>query len=144
MTTNSKEYQRAYYAAHKEKIAAYYRKYRAEKKMAEIKADPNPRLFDMREDYKSSTKQDFQSIVRQPELTYSQRYYAENRDRIRAQQKAGRERKKRLAKQREYYAANRERILKQQREYQHKKSKEKRMSNSFLGRMILKFKSLFK
>lgn len=144
MATNSKEYQRAYYAAHREQIKAYYREYNKKKRLEKAKANPNPRLFDMREDYSTPTKEDFKAVAYQPELTYSQKYYAANRDRIRAKQKETRERNKRLAKQREYYSANRERILEQQRAYQRKKYKEKRMSKTFLGRLTLKFKSLFK
>ena len=52
----------------------------------------------MRVDFTTPTREDFKSVAHQPELTYSQRYYAENRDRIRAQQKETRERNKRLSK----------------------------------------------
>lgn len=143
MTTNSKEYARKYYAEHKEMFREASRKYQEKKKLEKKLRVTNPRLFDMREDYKTPTKEDFQSVPTK-ELTYSQKYYAENREKIRAKQKETRERNKRLQKQRAYYAANRERILEQQRWYQHKKTKEKRMSKTFLGRLTLKFKSLFK
>lgn len=143
MTTNSKEYARKYYAEHKEMFREASRKYQEKKKLEKRLRVTNPRLFDMREDYKTPTKEEFQAVPVK-ELTYSQKYYAANRDRIRAKQKETRERNKRLAKQREYYSANRERILEQQRAYQRKKYKEKRMSKTFLGRLTLKFKSLFK
>ena len=143
MATNSKEYARKYYAEHKEMFREASRKYQEKKKLEKRLRVTNPRLFDMREDYTTPTKEEFQAVPVK-ELTYSQKYYAANRDRIRAKQKETRERNKRLAKQREYYSANRERILEQQRVYQHKKAKEKRMSKTFLGRLTLKFKSLFK
>lgn len=143
MTTNSKEYARKYYAEHKEMFREASRKYQEKKKLEKRLRVTNPRLFDMREDYKTPTKEEFQAVPTK-ELTYSQKYYAENREKIRAKQKETRERNKRLAKQREYYSANRERILEKQRAYQRKKYKEKRMSKTFLGRLTLKFKSLFK
>lgn len=114
MTTNSKEYARKYYAEHKEMFREASRKYQEKKKLEKKLRVTNPRLFDMREDYKTPTKEDFQSVPTK-ELTYSQKYYAENRGKIRAKQKETRERNKRLQKQRAYYAANRERILEQQR-----------------------------
>lgn len=143
MTTNSKEYARKYYAEHKEMFREASRKYQEKKKLEKRLRVTNPRLFDMREDYKTPTKEEFQAVPTK-ELTYSQKYYAENRERIRAQQQAKRKRDKINAKQRAYYAAHRERILEQQRWYQKKKTQEKRMSKTFLGRLTLKFKSLFK
>lgn len=143
MTTNSKEYARKYYQEHKEMFREASKRYQEKKKLEKRLRITNPRLFDMREDYTTPTKEEFQAVPVK-ELTYSQKYYAANRDRIRAKQKETRERNKRLAKQREYYSANRERILEQQRAYQRKKYKEKRMSKTFLGRLTLKFKSLFK
>lgn len=144
MATNSREYSRKYYAEHREMFREASRKYQEKRKLEKQLKVTNPRLFDMREDYKTPTKEDFQAVAYQPELTYSQKYYAENKERIKAKQKETRERNKRLAKQRAYYAAHRERILEQQRWYQRKKTKEKRMSKTFLGRLTLKFKSLFK
>lgn len=143
MATNSKEYARKYYAEHKEMFREASRRYQEKKKLEKKLRVTNPRLFDMREDYKTSMREEFQAVPTK-ELTYSQRYYAENKERIKAKQRETRERNKRLAKQREYYSANRERILEQQRAYQRKKYKEKRMSKTFLGRLTLKFKSLFK
>ena len=143
MTTNSKEYARKYYAEHKEMFREASRKYQEKKRLEKRLRVTNPRLFDMREDYKTPTKEEFQSVPTK-ELTYSQKYYAENKEKIRAKQKETRERNKRLSKQRAYYAAHRERILEQQRWYQKKKTQEKRMSKTFLGRLTLKFKSLFK
>lgn len=141
MATNSKEYARKYYAEHKEMFREASRRYQEKKKLE--KKLTNPRLFDMREDYKTSMREEFQAVPTK-ELTYSQKYYAENKEKIKAKQRETRERNKRLAKQREYYSANRERILEQQRAYQRKKYKEKKMSKTFLGRLALKFKSLFK
>lgn len=91
----------------------------------------NPRLFDMREDYTTPTRQDFQGIP-QRELTYSQRYYAENRERIRAQQKETRRRKKVNEKQRAYYAANREHICEMQRKNRLAKKRREKLSKTFL------------
>ena len=143
MWKNTKEYQRAYYAAHRQLYLDAQKRYREKKKREQAMANPNPRLFDMREDYKTPTKEEFQSVPTK-ELTYSQKYYAENKEKIRAKQKETREKNKRLQKQRAYYAAHRERILEQQRLYQKKKTQEKKMSKTFLGRLTLKFKSLFK
>ena len=131
MTTNSREYSRKYYAEHKEMFKEASRKYQQKRKLEKQLMVSNPRLFDLREDYKTPTKEDFQAVPTK-ELTYSQKYYAENREKIRAKQKETRERNKRLTRQRAYYAANRERILEQQRNYQHKKTKEKRMSKTFM------------
>ena len=139
MPTNRADYMREYYASHKEQIQAQQRAY-YKKKMAEKKA--NPWLLDLRVDYKTPTTEDFKAISTK-ELTYSQKYYAENKEKIRAKQRETRERNKKLSKQRAYYAANRERILEQQRKYQHKKTQEKRMSKTFFGRVVLKVKKIF-
>lgn len=134
MTTNRPGYMRAYYESHKEQIRAnqkaYYKRKQAEK-------TSNPRLFDLREDYKTPTREDFQAIPAK-ELTYSQKYYAENREKIREKQQKKRADDKRKAKQRAYYAEHRERILEQQRSYWAKKSRKKRLSKSFWGRIYLK------
>lgn len=139
MSTNRPGYMRAYYESHKEQIRTYQKAY-YKRKQAEKRA--NPWLLDLREDYKTPTREDFQAIPTK-ELTYSQKYYAENREKIRTKQRETRERNKRLSKQRAYYAAHRERILEQQRWYQKKKTKEKRMSKTFFGRMVLKVKKIF-
>lgn len=136
MTTNTKEYQRAYYAAHREERKAYYREYNRKRKL-ERGWLTNARLFDLREDYKTPTKEEFQAVP-QKELTYSQKYYAANKERIKAQQKAARDRKKRTEKQRAYYAAHRERIVEQQRAYHQRKAKERRMAKTWYGRLYLK------
>lgn len=128
---------RKYYAEHKEKFREASRAYQERKKLEKSLRVSNPRLFDMREDYTTPTKQDFEKIP-QRELTYSQRYYAENRERIRAQQKEARRRKKINEKQRAYYAANREHICELQRKSRLAKKRKERLSKSFLGRICLK------
>lgn len=143
MAKNSREYSRKYYAEHKEMFRESSRKYREKKRLEQMLKQSNPRLFDMREDFKAGVREEFQAIPTK-ELTYSQRYYAANKERIRAQQKEARERKKKTEKQRAYYEANKERITAQQRAYHQRKAKEKRMSKTWYGRMALKFKSLFK
>ncbi len=162
MVTNRKGYMRAYYQAHKEKMRdyqrAYYEKHKDEqnarhkeyykthrdsiKEKNKVKAQANPRLFDMREDYATPTREDFQSIPKETR-TKSQIYYAENREKVKAYQRTYREKKKKREKQRAYYEANKERIAAQQREYHSKKAKEKRMSKTFLGRITLKVKKFF-
>lgn len=137
MTTNRTEYMRDYYNSHKEKIQAQQRE--AYKRRMAKKA--NPWLLDIRVDYKTPTKEDFQSVPKERELTYSQKYYAENRERIRAQQQAKRKRDKINAKQREYYAANRERILTRQKEL---RAKKKCTKPSFVSRVKLAFRMLVK
>jgi len=140
MTANRKEYAMAYYQAHKEQLREYQRAYQRKKRSSKM---PNPWLLDTRVDYKTPTREDFKAI---PEIrsSYNKEYYAANRERIRAQQRQRRLDDKRKAKQRAYYAENRDRILEQQKKYHSKKTKEKKMSKTFLGRLKLKFKSLFK
>lgn len=137
MVTNSKEYARKYYAEHKEMFRESSKRYQEKKKLEKRLRVTNPRLFDMKEDYATPTKQDFEQIP-QRELTYSQRYYAENRERIRAQQKESRRRKKVNAKQREYYAANREHICEMQRKNRQTKKRREKLSKTFLWRLYLK------
>ena len=134
MTTNTKEYQRAWYAAHKEERRAYFKEYNKRKKERQA----NPWLLDTRVDYKTPTKEDFQAVPREKELTYSQKYYAENRERIREKQKEARARKKRNEKQRAYYAANKEHLCELQRKSYARRQREKKLSKTFLGRLYLK------
>ena len=134
MTTNTKEYQRAWYAAHKEERRAYFKEYNKKKKERQA----NPWLLDTRVDYKTPTKEDFQAVPREKELTYSQKYYAENRERIREKQKEARARKKRNEKQRAYYAANKEHLCELQRKSYARRQREKKLSKTFLGRLYLK------
>ena len=137
MTTNSREYARKYYQEHKEKFREASKAYWERKKLEKQLKVSNPRLFDMREDYKTPTREKFQEVPKK-ELTYSQRYYAENRERIREQQRLSRKRKKINAKQREYYAKNREHICEMQKKNRMKKQRAERLSKSFFGRMYLK------
>lgn len=139
MTSNSKEYAKAYYSAHKEHIAAYQRAYYKKRK----EKIANPWLLDTRVDYRTPTKEDFKAIPTK-ELTYNQRYYAENRERIRAQQKQKRIDDKRKAKQRAYYAENREHICELQNKSRAKKKRKEKLSKSFWGRLVLKIENLFK
>lgn len=134
MATNTKEYQRAWYAAHKEERRAYFKEYNKRKKERQA----NPWLLDTRVDYKTPTKEDFQAVPREKELTYSQKYYAENRERIREKQKEARARKKRNEKQRAYYAANKEHLCELQRKSYARRQREKKLSKTFLGRLYLK------
>lgn len=137
MTTNSKEYMRKYYAEHKEKFREASKAYRERKKLEKRLKVSNPRLFDPREDYSAQVKEKFQSIPKR-ELTYAQKYYAENRERIREQQRLSRKRKKTNAKQREYYAKNREHICELQRKGRQAKKRKEKLSKTFLWRLYLK------
>lgn len=137
MTTNSKEYARKYYQEHKEALKESHKRYQEKKRIEKMLKQTNPRLFDMREDFSTPTRQDFQAIPQQ-ELTYSQRYYAANRDRIRAKQNESRRRQKINAKQREYYAKNREHICEMQRKNRAAKKRQGKLSKTFLGRLYLK------
>lgn len=134
MTTNTKEYQRAYYVAHREERKAYYREYNKRKK---LEKQTNPKLFDMREDYKTSIREEFKEVP-QGELTYSQKYYAANKERIRAQQKIAREKKRAVEKRRAYYIEHREHLCEMQRKNYAKKKKRERLSKTFMGRLYLK------
>ena len=126
---------RAYYESHKEKIQAQQRDY-YKKRKAERQA--NPWLLDTRVDYKTPTKEDFQAVPKEKELTYSQKYYAENKERIREQQRISRKKKKAAEKQRAYYAANREHLCELSRKSYAKRQREKKLSKTFLGRLYLK------
>lgn len=133
MTTNRAGYMRAYYESHKEQIQAQQRAYykRKKERMA------NPWLLDTRVDYKTPTREDFQAVPTK-ELTYSQKYYAENREKIREKQKETRAKKKRNEKQRAYYAANREHLCELQRKSYARRQREKKLSKTFMGRLYLK------
>jgi len=135
MPTNRAGYMRAYYESHKEQIQAqqraYYKKRKAEKQA-------NPWLLDTRVDYKTPTREDFQAVPKEKELTYSQKYYAENKERIKEQQRLSRKKKKAAEKQRAYYAANKEHICELQRKSYAKRQREKKLSRTFLGRLYLK------
>ena len=127
MTKNSKEYARKYYE---------------EKKLEKRLKVTNPRLFDLREDYKTPTKEDFKSVPIRAS-SYNKEYYEKNKEKIRIQQRESRLKKRAAEKRKVYYEANRERILEQQRKYQHKKAREKKLSKTFLWRMKLKFEKIF-
>ena len=98
----------------------------------------NPWLLDTRVDYKTPTREDFQAVPKEKELTYSQKYYAENKERIREQQRLSRAKKKRNEKQRAYYAANKEHLCELSRKSYAKRQREKKLSKTFLGRLYLK------
>ena len=135
MTTNRAGYMRAYYESHKERIQAqqrdYYKRRKAEKQA-------NPWLLDTRVDYKTPTREDFQAVPKEKELTYSQKYYAENKERIREQQRISRAKKKRNEKQRAYYAANKEHLCELSRKSYAKRQREKKLSKTWYGRLYLK------
>lgn len=137
MTTNSREYSRKYYAEHREMFRESSKRYQEKKKLEKMLKQSNPRLFDMREDYKTPTKEEFQTVPIK-ELTYSQRYYAENKERIREQQRLSKKKKKAAEKQRAYYAANREHLCELQRKSYARKQRVKRLSKTFMGRLYLK------
>ena len=134
MTTNRAGYMRAYYESHKERIQSQQRDYykRKKEKMA------NPWLLDTRVDYKTPTREDFQAVPKEKGLTYSQKYYAENKERIKEQQRISRKKKKAAEKQRAYYAANREHLCELSRKSYAKRQREKKLSKTFLGRLYLK------
>lgn len=99
----------------------------------------------MREDYRTPTAQTFRDLPKQ-ELTYAQKYYAENRERIREQQRLGRERKKKREKQRAYYAKNRKKILEQQRNYRRSMRQayvQSQQPVGFVDRIVARFRNLF-
>lgn len=137
MTTNSKEYSRKYYAEHREMFRESSKRYQEKKRLEKKLKITNPGLFDMREDYRTPTREDFQQVP-QRELTYSQRYYAENRERIREQQRLSRKKKKTAEKQRAYYAEHREHLCELQRKNYAKRQRQKKLSKTFLGRLYLK------
>lgn len=131
MTTNSREYARKYYAEHKEMFREASKRYQEKKKLEKRLKVTNPRLFDLREDYKTPTKEDFKSVPIRTS-SYNKEYYEKNKEKIRIQQRESRLKKRAAEKRKVYYEANRERILEQQRKYQHKKAREKKLSKTFL------------
>lgn len=135
MTTNRTGYMRAYYESHKEQIQAQQRAY-YKRKQAERQA--NPWLLDTRVDYRTPTREDFQAVPKEKELTYSQKYYAENKERIKEQQRISRKKKKAAEKQRAYYAANREHLCELSRKSYAKRQREKKLSKTWYGRLYLK------
>lgn len=134
MTTNRAGYMRAYYESHKERIQAQQKDYykRKKERMA------NPWLLDTRVDYKTPAREDFQAVPKEKELTYSQKYYAENKERIKEQQRISRKKKKAAEKQRAYYAANREHLCELSRKSYAKRQREKKLSKTWYGRLYLK------
>lgn len=130
MTTNSKEYQKAYYEANKERIKQQQREYYLKKRA-------NPKLFDMREDYKTPTREEFKEIPT-PKLSKAMEYYYANRERILEQQRDRRRREKINAKQREYYAKNKKRLREQQNKRREDARKLEKFSKSFIGKICLK------
>ena len=131
MTTNSKEYMRKYYAEHKEKFREASRAYQERKKLKKNLKVSNPRLFDLREDYKTPTKEAFKSVPTRTS-SYNKEYYEKNKERIREQQRLSRKRKKINEKQREYYAKNREHICELQRKNRQTKKRREKLSKTFL------------
>lgn len=145
MTTNKKEYARAYYEAHKEHIKEYYREYNKKRRMEKLRAEAkaNPWLFNMDVDYATPTREDFKAVAPEKKLTYSQKYYAENKERIREQQKETRARKKRNERQREYYATHKEHLCELQRKGYARRQREKRLSKTTFWRIWLKIERVF-
>lgn len=138
MVTNSKEYARAYYHANKEKFKEARLRWLDKQKA--LKSTAN--LHDG-ERFKQVVREEFREVPT-PTLTYSQMYYAANKEAIKAKQKQKRISDKRKAYQKEYYAEHRERIAEQQRTYYLKRQKEKKMSKNFFGRIVLSIKKFVK
>ena len=92
---------------------------------------------------KPEYREAFQSVP-QPKMSKAMEYYYANRERILEQQRANRKRAKINAKQREYYAKNKEHIQELSRKSYAKRSREKKLSKSFLGRMLLKVEKIVK
>lgn len=137
MTTNSREYSRKYYAEHKEMFREASKRYQEKKKLEKRLKVTNPRLFDLREDYKAPTEEEFRTVPVRTS-SYNREYYLKNRDRIRAQQKESRRRKKINEKQREYYAKNKEHIRAQQKRHRAEKKRQEKLSKTFMWRLYLK------
>lgn len=131
MATNSREYSRKYYAEHKEMFREASKRYQERKKLEKRLKVTNPRLFDLREDYKTPTKEEFKSVPTRTS-SYNKEYYEKNKERIREQQRLSRKRKKINEKQREYYAKNREHICELQRKNRQTKKRREKLSKTFL------------
>lgn len=131
MTTNSREYSRKYYAEHKEMFREASKRYQEKRKLEKRLKVTNPRLFDLREDYKTPTKEEFKAVPVRTS-SYNKEYYEKNKERIREQQRLSRKRKKINEKQREYYAKNREHICELQRKNRQTKKRREKLSKTFL------------
>lgn len=142
MSTNSKEYQKRYYEEHKEKIRASQRAY-YKRQREKAEAYSNPKLFDMREDYRTPTKEEFKQ-VEAPKMSKAMEYYYANREHILELQRASRKKAKRNARQREYYAKNKEHIQELSRKSYAKRYREKKLSKTFWGRIRLKIEKFVK
>lgn len=97
----------------------------------------NPSLFDMREDYKTPTRQDFKE-VKEPKMSKAMEYYYANREHILELQRVNRRKKKVNAKQRGYYTKNKEHICALQKKSRAKKKRQEKLSKTFLWRLYLK------
>ena len=139
MTTMPTSYNRAYYQKNKDRIKAQQKAYR-ERKKAER---GNPKLVDTRESMKPEYKEAFQTVP-QPTRSEAMEYYYANRERILEQQRARRKKAKANAKQREYYAKNKEHLRELSRINYSKRQREKRLSKSFIGRIVLKVEKFVK
>ena len=128
---------RKYYAEHREAIRESAKRYNERKKLEKRLKVTNPRLFDMKEDYRTPTREDFQK-VETPKMSKSMEYYYANRERILEQQRENRAKKKRNEKQRAYYAANREHICELQKKNRASKKRQEKLSKTFMGRLYLK------
>lgn len=119
MSTNRSGYLKAYYQTHKEQYREYARKaYEKKKALRGI--------------------EEIQSIIVEP--SYSQRYYAANREAIKAKQKLYRENKKKKDAQRAYYETHKEQYRAYAKKAYDKKKRKERLSKTFLGRLRLKIK----
>lgn len=110
--------------------------------MRKTKINPQQvRLFDPREE--SGYREAFRSVPKTSSTTYSSEYYAQNRERICANQRAYYKKKKRNEKARTYYAAHRDHLLELQRKSYKKRLRRNRLSQSWLWRVWLRIETLF-
>lgn len=98
------------------------------------------RLFDPRE--KSNYREAFRSVPKQ-ETNYQKEYYAKNRERILANQKANYKKKKTAEKARAYYAEHREHLCEIQRNNYKKRMRRNKLSQSRFGRLRLRIETIF-
>lgn len=98
------------------------------------------RLFDPRE--KSNYREAFRGVPKQ-ETSYQKEYYAKNRERILANQRANYKKKKTAEKARAYYAEHREHLCAIQRKNYKKRMRRNKLSQSRFGRLRLRIETLF-
>ena len=123
MSTNRKDYLKTYYKEHVEQYRVYAR-----------------RAYEKKKALKEEAKRMEEAKTTIAEPSYSQRYYAANKDAIKVKQKLYRENKKKKDAQRAYYESHKEQFREYSRKSYEKKRRKKKLSKTLLGRIWLRIR----